>query len=104
PPFVAAAHTYERFANFIWQKPAPMIHYNNPEMEEFYNDWGRSNYMRTWDTLKSVFADKLYRCGVVFTWPALLLVLPGLFSLHHDTRWRFLLLVLLVVLLAFIVT
>ena len=104
PPFVAAAHTYERFANFIWQKPAPMIHYNNPEMEDFYNDWGRSNYMRTWDTLKSVFADKLYRCGVVFTWPALLLVLPGLFLLRHDTRWRFLLLVLLVVLLAFIVT
>ncbi len=104
PPFVAAAHTYERFANFIWQKPAPMIHYNNPEMEEFYNDWGRSNYMRTWDTVKSVFADKLYRCAVVFTWPALLLVLPGLFFLRHDTRWRFLLLVLLVVLLAFIVT
>jgi len=104
PPFVAAAHTYERFANFVWQKNAPMIHYNNPEMEEFYNDWGRSNYMRTWDTLKSVFAEKLYRCGVVFTWPALLLVLPGLLFLYRNKRMRFLLVVLLFVLLAFFVT
>jgi hypothetical protein len=104
PPFVAAAHTYERFANFIWQKPAPLIHYNNPEMEEFYNDWGRSNYMRTWDTLKSVWVEKLYRCRVVFTWPALLFVLPGLFFLYRDKRMRFLMIVLLVVLLAFFVT
>ncbi len=104
PPFVAAAHTYERFANFIWQKNAPMIHYNNPEMEEFYNDWGRSNYMRTWDTLKSVLAEKLYRCQIVFTWPALLLVLPGLLFLYRDKRMRFLLVVLLFVLLAYFVT
>jgi len=104
PPFVAAAHTYERFANFIWQKPAPMIHYNNPEMEEFYNDWGRSNYTRTWDTLKSVFAEKLNRCQIVFTWPALLLVLPGLLFLYRDKRMRFLLVVLLFVLLAYFIT
>lgn len=104
PPYVAAAHTYERFANFIWQKPAPMIHYNNPEMEEFYNDWGRSNYTRTWDTLEDVSVDKLFRCQVVFTWPALLLALPGLLFVYRDKRIRFLLVVLLFVLLAYFAT
>jgi len=104
PPIVEAARTYDTPANFIWQKPAPMIHYNNPEMEEFYNDYGRNNYLRTWGTLKDVTAQKLYRCRIVFTWPQLLLVLPGLFFLYRDTRWRFLLVVLLAVLLAFFVT
>jgi uncharacterized protein YggT (Ycf19 family) len=104
PPFVAAAHTYERFANFIWHKNAPMIHYNNLEMEEFYNDWGRSNYMRTWDTLGDVSVDKLYRCQAVYTWLALLLVLPGLLFLYRDKRMRFLLVVLLFVLLAYFIT
>src|SRR5208283_833495 len=104
PSYVAAAHTYERFANFIWQKPAPMIHYNNAEMEEFYNDWGRSNYTRTWDTLEDVSVDKLFRCQVVFTWPALLLVLPGLLFVYRDKRMRLLLVVLLFVLLAYLAT
>ena len=104
PPYVAAAHTYERFANFIWQKPAPVIHYNNPEMEEFYNDWGRSNYTRTWDTLEDVSVDKLFRCQVVFTWLALLLALPGLLFVYRDKRIRFLLVVLLFVLLAYFAT
>jgi len=104
PPFVAAAHTYERFANFIWQKNAPMIHYNNLEMEWFYNHWARSNYARTWDSLEDVSNDKLYRCQAAYTWLALLLVLPGLLFLYRDRRMRFLLTVLLFVLLAFFIT
>jgi hypothetical protein len=104
PPFVAAAHTYERFANFIWQKNAPMIHYNNLEMEWFYNDWARSNYARTWDTLEDVSIDKLYRCQAVYAWLALLLVLPGLLFLYRDKRMRFLFVVLLFVLLAYFIT
>jgi hypothetical protein len=103
PPFVAAAHTYERFANFIWQKNPPMIHYNNPEMEEFYNDWARG-YTRNWDSLKDVTLDKLYRCQAAYAWLALLLVLPGLLFLFRDKRMRFLLVVLLFVLLAYCVT
>jgi len=104
PPFVAAAHTYERFANFIWQKNAPMIHYNNPQMEEFYNDWARSNYARTWDSLEDVSIDKLYRCQAVYAWLALLLALPGLLFVYRDNRMRFLLVVLLFVLLAYFAT
>jgi hypothetical protein len=104
PPLVEAARTYDTPANFIWQKPAPMIHYNNPEMEVFYNEYGRDNYMRTWGTLISMLELKLYRFGVVFTWPGLLLVLPGLVLLYRDRRWRFLLVVLLAVVLAFFVT
>jgi len=103
-PIAQASRTYDTPANFIWQKPAPMMHYNNPEMEEFYNDYGRENYLRTWSTLKSVCAQKLYRCRIVFTWPGLLLVLPGLFFLYRDRRWRFLLVVLLAVFLAFFAT
>jgi hypothetical protein len=104
PPFVAAAHTYERFANFIWQKPAPMIHYNNLEMEWFYNHWARSNYARTWDSLEDITIDKLYRCQAVYAWLALAFVLPGLLFLYRDKRWRFLLVVLLFVLLAYFIT
>ena len=103
PPFAAAAHTYERFANFIWQENAPMIHYNNPEMESFYNDWART-YMRTWDSLWDVTEDKLYRCQAAFTWLGLALVLPGLLFIYRDKRMRFLLVVLLFVLAAFFVT
>jgi hypothetical protein len=104
PPFVAAAQTYERFADFIWQKNAPMIHYNNQEMELFYNDWARNNYTCTWDTLGDVSVDKLYRCQAVYAWLGLLLVLPGLLFLYRDKRMRFLLVVLLFVLLAYFVT
>jgi hypothetical protein len=103
-PIAQASRTFDTPANFIWQKPAPMMHYNNPEMEEFYNDYGRQNYLRTWGTLKSVCAQKLYRCRIVFTWPGLWLVLPGLFFVFRDKRWRFLLVVLLAVVLAFFAT
>ncbi len=104
PPLVEAARTYESSANFIWQKPGPMKHYNNPEMEEFYNEYAHDNYLRTWGTLKSVFDEKVYRCRIVFTWPQLLLALPGLFFVYRDRRWRFLLVVLLAVVLAFFAT
>lgn len=104
PPVVEAARTYDTPANFIWQKPAPMMHYNNPEMEVFYNEYGHDNYLRTWGTLMSVCAQKLYRCRIVFAWPGLLLVLPGLLFLYRDRRWRFLLVVLLAVLVAFFAT
>jgi len=103
-PIAQASRTYDTPANFIWQKPAPMMHYNNPEMEVFYNEYGRENYLRTWNTLKSVCAQKLYRCQIVFTWPGLWLVLPGLFFVYRDRRWRFLLVVLLAVVLAFFAT
>ncbi len=104
PPMVKSSRTYDTPANFIWQKPAPMIHYNNPEMEEFYNDYGRGNYQRNWATLKSTSAQKLYRCRIVFTWPGLLLVLPGMYFVYRDKRWRFLLLVLVLVVLGFLLT
>ncbi len=104
PPIVVTSRTYDTPANFIWQKPAPMIHYNNPEMEEFYNEYGRENYQRTWKTLKSVSAQKLYRSRIVFAWPGLLLVLPGLSYMYRDERWRFLIVVLLAVVLAFVAT
>ncbi len=103
-PIAQASRTYDTPANFIWQKPAPMMHYNNPEMEVFYNEYGRENYLRTWGTLASVCAQKLYRCRIVFTWPGLLLVLPGLFFVYRDRRWRFLLVVLLAVVLGFFAT
>jgi hypothetical protein len=101
PPYAYDARLHDRAAMFVWQTPKPAIHYDNAEMENFYNQYERLAYDRTWTTLKSVFADKWEHCSLAFLWPACWLLVPGVFFLYRDTRFRFLLVTLLSVLFGY---
>ena len=101
PPYAYGARLHNRAAMFVWQTPKPAIHYDNAEMENFYNQYERLNYDRSWTTLQTVFADKWEHCSLAFFWPACWLLVPGVFFLYRDQRFRFLLLTLLAVLLGY---
>ena len=101
PPYAYDARLHVRAAMFVWQTPKPVIHYDNAEMENFYNQYERLAYDRTWAKLKSVFADKWEHCSLAFLWPACWLLVPGVFFLYRDARFRLLLFTLLAVLLGY---
>jgi hypothetical protein len=101
PPYAYDARLHDRAAMFVWQTPKPAIQYGNAEMENFYNQYERLNYDRSWATLKSVFQDKWEHCSLAFLWPACWLLVPGIFFLYRDARFRLLLLTLLAVLLGY---
>ena len=101
PPYAYDARLHDRAAMFVWQSPKPPIHYDNAEMEKFYNQYERLAYDRSWTTLKSDFQDKWEHCSLAFLWPACWLLLPGIFFLYRDARFRLLLLTLLSVLFGY---
>jgi hypothetical protein len=101
PAYAYDARLHDRAAMFVWQTPKPAIHYDNAEMENFYNQYERLAYDRSWATFKTVFQDKWEHCSLAFLWPACWMLLPGVFFLHRDTRFRLLLFTLLAVLLGY---
>jgi hypothetical protein len=101
PPYAYDAQLHDRAAMFLWQRPKPAIHYGNAQMETFYNQYERLAYDRSWATIKSVFQDKWEHCSLAFLWPACWLLVPGVFFLYRDTRFRLLLFTLLAVLLGY---
>jgi hypothetical protein len=103
-PYAVSLRTYDAGALFVWQQPKPPKHYDNLELDVFYNGFQRGHYQRTWKDLRSVSVEKLMRCNVVFAWPALLLVLPALLFVARDKRIRLLGLTLLAVLVGFSLT
>jgi hypothetical protein len=100
-PYAYDARLHDRAALFVWQTPKPAIHYDNAEMENFYNQYERLAYDRSWATIKSVFQDKWEHCSLAYLWPACWLLAPGVFFLFRDTRFRLLLFTLLAVLLGY---
>lgn len=101
PPYAYDARLHNSAALFVWQTPKPAIHYDNAEMENFYNQYERLAYDRTWTALKAVFQDKWEHCSLAFLWPACSLLVPGVFFLFHDSRFRLPLLALLAVLFGY---
>jgi hypothetical protein len=101
PPYAYDARLHDRAAMFVWQTPKPPIHYDNAEMENFYNQYERLAYDRSWAKIKSIFADKWEHCSLAFLWPACWLLLPGVSFLHRDARFRLLLFTLLSVLFGY---
>jgi hypothetical protein len=100
-PYAYDARLHDRAAMFVWQTPKPPIHYDNAEMENFYNQYERLAYDRSWATFKSVFQDKWEHCSLAFLWPACWLLVPGIFFLYRDARFRLLLFTLLAVLFGY---
>ena len=101
PPYAYDARLHHSAALFVWQTPRPAIHYDNPEMDNFYNQYERLSYDRTWTTFKAVFQDKWEHCSLAFLWPACWLLVPGAFFLIRDSRLRLPLLALLAVLFGY---
>ena len=101
PPYAYDARLHHSAALFVWQTPKPAIHYGNPEMDNFYNQFERLAYDRTWTTFKAVFQDKWEHCSLAFLWPACWLLVPGAFFLIRDSRLRLPLLALVAVLFGY---
>jgi hypothetical protein len=101
PPYSYDARLHNSAALFVWQTPKPALHYDNAEMENFYNQYERLAYDRTWPTFQAVFQDKWKHCSLAFLWPACWLLVPSAFFLFRDSRLRLLLLTLLAVLFGY---
>ena len=101
PPYSYDARLHDRAALFVWQTPKSAIHYDNAEMENFYNQYERFAYDRTWPTFKAVFQDKWEHCSLAFLWPACWLLVPGACFHFRDSRLRLPLLTLLAVLFGY---
>ena len=101
PPYAYDARLHNSAALFVWQTPKPAIQYDNVEMENFYNQYERLAYDRTWPTFKAVFQDKWQHCSLAFLWPACWLLVPGALFLFRDSRLRPPLLALLAVLFGY---
>jgi hypothetical protein len=102
-PMAYAIHTNTHAAVFLWQKQQNLVHYDIPELEDFYNQEQINRYDRSWPALKAAYSEKLLHCASVFVWPACVLLIPGAFFLLRDKRLRLVFLVLLATLLAYCV-
>ncbi len=80
---------------FLWQKPATLIHFRNPQFEEFYNGANRDSWTNgRADSVRkafSVLGRDVREFGRFFIWPELCLPLIASFWVLRDRRVRFLL-------------
>ena len=87
-PHVLNTRAYHTTALFLWERPKPEMHYRNQQFEDFYNGWERENYHNNRADALRVSWEKLFRGGVTYFWPGLLLVLPALPFVFRDRRMR----------------
>jgi hypothetical protein len=91
------AHIYNTPPLFLWQRPAPPIEYRNAQFQDFYNDWARNEYQRTWPDIWQVSLQKTARFAFAYFWQGSLLLLPGFYFIFRDRKMRLFLLTLLLV-------
>jgi len=77
-PHVLNTRTYHTAPLFLWEHPKPEMHYRNQQFEDFYNGWERENYHNNRADVLRVSWEKLFRGGITYFWPGLLLALPAL--------------------------
>jgi hypothetical protein len=87
-PHVLNTRTYHTSPLFLWEHAKPEFHYHNQQFEDFYNGWERENYQTSWADALRVSVEKLNRLGLVFFWPGLLFVLPGVPFAFRDRKMR----------------
>jgi len=87
-PHVLNTRTYHTAPLFLWEQPKPEMHYRNQQFEDFYNGWERENYHQTRADIFRVSWEKLFRGGVTYFWPCLLLALPALPFVLRDRKMR----------------
>jgi hypothetical protein len=87
-PHVLNTRSYHSAPLFLWEHPKPAMHYRNQQFEDFYNGWERENYHNNWTDALRVSYEKIFRGGVTYFWPGLLLALPALPYVLRDRRMR----------------
>jgi hypothetical protein len=87
-PHVLNTRTYHTSPLFLWQRPAPEMHYRNQQFEDFYNGWERENYHTNRADALRVSWEKIFRCGITYFWPGLLLALPAVPFVFRDRKMR----------------
>jgi hypothetical protein len=88
-PHVLNTRTYHTAPLFLWEHPKPEMHYRNQQFEDFYNGWERENYHNNRADVLRVSWEKLFRGGITYFWPGLLLALPALPFALRDRKMRF---------------
>jgi hypothetical protein len=87
-PHVLNTRVYHSAPLFLWEHPGPEKIYRNAQFEDFYNGWERDNYHINRADAVRVTWEKVFRCGVTYFWPGLLLALPALPFVWRDPRMR----------------
>jgi hypothetical protein len=87
-PHVLNTRAYHSAPLFLWQRPGPEKTYRNAQFEDFYNGWERDNYHINVADIGRVTWEKIFRSGVTYSWPGLLLVLPALPFALRDRKMR----------------
>jgi hypothetical protein len=87
-PHVLNTRTYHTSPLFLWEHPKAPMHYRNAQFEDFYNGWERENYSTDWESVRRVSWEKLFRCGITYFWPGLLLALPAVPFALRDRKMR----------------
>ena len=71
-------NTYLTTGLFLWDHDRPEKSYRNLQLEEYYNDWARENYERSWRGVFKVTNDKYYNYRIAYFWPGGVLLLVAL--------------------------
>jgi hypothetical protein len=85
-PHTLNMRTYHTAPVFLWGHTKPELSYRNQQFEDFYNGWERDNYHTNRSDALRVSWEKLFRCGTVYFWTALLFLLPTLPFLFRDPK------------------
>jgi hypothetical protein len=95
-PEALNSRLYSMDPNFIWQRESPRVHFQNAQLEYFYNGWAHTYWMNSEITsVRRVVKHAgilILKFTYFFLWPELcvpLLAVPWLFA---DRRTRFLIL------------
>ncbi len=87
-PHVLNTRVYHSAPLFLWERPTAEKTYRNAQFEDFYNGWERDNYHINFADVRRVTWEKIFRCGVTYLWPGLLLALPALPFALRDRKIR----------------
>jgi hypothetical protein len=87
-PHVLNTRTYHTAPLFLWERAKPEMHYRNQQFEDFYNGWERENYHANRADALRVSWEKIFRGGITYFWPGLLLALPALPFVVRDRKMR----------------
>jgi hypothetical protein len=87
-PHVLNTRTYHSAPLFLWEHAREEMHYRNQQFEDFYNGWERENYHTNRADALRVTREKLFRGGVTYFWPGLLLALPAVPFALRDRKMR----------------
>lgn len=81
-------NTYLTTGLFLWDHDRPEKSYRNLQLEEYYNDWARENYERSWRGVFKVTNDKYYNYRIAYFWPGGVLLLVALPCVVIERKMR----------------